>query len=133
MLKVRRETHRSPLAKANVSNGWKTDIEPQRETGHPPYMRILLILLFLSACQHVGAGGGPDPNELAAAILDAPEVAGPIDVSTSDVRSLQCRSFEEEPTEFRCHFQAREESGAWRRRSAVVAADADSWILLSLD
>lgn len=96
-------------------------------------MKMLPALLLLGACQHVSIGGGPDADELAAAIRNSPEVAGPIGVSSGDIRSLRCRSFEEESTEFRCRFRRTEESGAWGKRSAVVAADADAWVLLSLE
>ena len=92
-------------------------------------MRMLPVLLLLGACRHMSAGVGP--NQLAAAILNAPEVAGRF--SRSELRSLGCRRFEEEPTEFLCRFQAREATGAWRKRTAIVAADADRWVLLSLD
>ncbi len=94
-------------ARLNVRNGSKADIERQRQMGDYSSMRILLVLLMLSACQHTGAGAGPNPHELVAAIRSAPAVAGPALSSTREVRSLSCRAFDEEPTEFLCRFQAR--------------------------
>jgi len=96
-------------------------------------MRVLPVLLFLSACQHGGAGVGPDQNELSAAIVSSPDVAGAVRISTSNIRTLSCRAFDEEPTEFLCRFQAREPNGTWRKRSAILAMDRDGWVLLSLD
>jgi len=96
-------------------------------------MRMLPVLLLLGACQHISAGVGPSSDELAAAIFNAPVVAGPIRFSTSDLRYLGCRNFKEEPTEFLCRFKAREAPGPWQNRSAIVARDADGWVLLGLE
>ena len=113
--------------------GWKMVIEHKRDVGHSPSMRMLPALLLQGACQHTSADVGPNPDEFVAAILNAPEVAGPTRLSTSELRSLGCRRFDEEPTEFLCRFQSRDATGAWRNRSAIVATDAEQWVLLSLN
>ena len=118
---------------SNVGKGWKANIERQREMGDCSSMRILPVLLLLGACQHTVAGAGPNSGELVAAIRSAPAVAGPAGSSTSEVRSLGCRGFDEEPTEFLCRFQSKASTGAWQARSAIVAADGNGWVLLSLD
>ncbi|QDH35117.1 hypothetical protein E2E27_12770 [Porphyrobacter sp. YT40] len=116
-----------------AGNGWEAAIEYKRDMGHCLAMRMLPALLLLGACQHMSAGVGPNPDEFVAAILNAPEVAGPTRLSTSELRSLGCRRFDEEPTEFLCRFESRDATGAWRKRSAIVATDADRWVLLSLN
>jgi hypothetical protein len=47
--------------------------------------------------------------------------------------ALGCRAFDEDPSEFLCHFQAQEPTGVWRKRFAIVAVERDGWVLLSLD
>lgn len=116
-----------------VRTGWKTDIEGQHQNGNYSLMRILPVLLLLSACQHSDAGAGPNRDALGTAIVSNPAVTGPVRFSTSDLRSLVCRAFDEEPTEFLCHFQAREPTGVWRKRSAIMAMQRGGWVLLSLD
>lgn len=96
-------------------------------------MRLLPVFLMLGACQHTGALVGPNPNQLVTAIRSAPVVAGAAHASTYEVRSLSCRVLAEDPSEFVCRFQAKEPTGAWRTRSAIVAADGGDWVLLSLD
>jgi hypothetical protein len=108
-------------------------IERQREMGDRSSMKMLPVLLLLGACQGSVVGAGPHPGELVAAIRSAPAVAGPAGSYTSEVRSLGCRAFDEEPTEFLCRFQSKDSTGAWRARSAIVAADGDGWVLLSFE
>jgi hypothetical protein len=88
---------------------------------------------MLGACQHSGAGVGPSKDEFAAAVLASPVVAGAAQFSTGDVRALGCRAFDEDPSEFLCHFQAQEPTGVRRKRFAIVAVERDGWVLLSLD
>ena len=96
-------------------------------------MRMLSVFLLLGACQHMSAYVGPNTDEIVAAILNSPEVAGPTRLSTNELRSLKCHRFDEEPTEFLCRFQSRNGTGTWRNRSAIVAMDAEQWVLLSLN
>lgn len=79
------------------------------------------------------AAGGPSPGELATTIRSAPEVSGPVGFRAETIRSLRCTAFVEEPTEYRCRFQARAARDRWQRYSAIVARDGEAWILLSLE
>jgi len=71
--------------------------------------------------------------ELAAALHAAPQVAGSVSFRTDTIRSVRCRAFDEEPTEYRCRFKAWDAQGRWKRRSAIIALDKEGWVLLSLD
>lgn len=122
-----------PATALMTAMGGKRTLNANAKSSTVPQMRMLPVLLMLGACQHTAAGVGPNRDELAVAILSAPEVAGPLRFSTSELRSLACRAFGEEPTEFLCHFQSREPTGDWRKRSAIVAIQRDGWVLLSLD
>lgn len=108
-------------------------MESRDQIGEHSRMRMLPVLLMLGACQHSDAGVGPNRDELAAAVLANPLVAGAAQFYSADVRWLGCRAFDEDPSEFVCHFQAREPNGVWRKRSAIVAVQRDGWVLLSLD
>jgi hypothetical protein len=93
----------------------------------------LLMLASLTACQHVGAAAGPTQTELATAMLSSPEISGNIRLSAATLRGLRCRPFDEEPTEFACHFRAPDSRGHWKNNSAIVAQQGAGWVLLSLN
>ena len=93
----------------------------------------MMLLIALALATNLDADRGPSPSELSVAIQSAPEVSGPVKFRTDTIRSVRCRAFEEEPTEYRCRFQAWAIEGRWKRRSAVVALDGQGWVLLSLD
>lgn len=94
---------------------------------------MMLLLTFALAATNPDARGGPSPSELAVAIQGAPDVSGPVNFRTDTIRSLQCRAFEEERTEYRCRFRAWTIEARWKWRSAIVALDSQGWILVSLD
>lgn len=94
-------------------------------------MRMLLAILTLSACQHTNARLGPSPDEMVAILRSAPpELASQYEYSVGRIRSLRCRAFEEEPTEFKCRFEAKGPTDGWLERSVIVAADGAEWVLL---
>ena len=76
---------------------------------------------------------GPTGLQLAAALHAAPQVAGPLSFRTDTIRSVRCRAFNEEPTEYRCRFKAWDARKRWKQHSAVVALGKEEWVLLSLD
>lgn len=94
-------------------------------------MRMILPLLLLTACQHIGDEGGPTAEELASAISGSP-LSGPAGFDTARLRDVGCRPFDEEPTEFRCRFRARGPNGRWSPRTAIVTFNRN-WVLLSLE
>jgi hypothetical protein len=94
---------------------------------------MMFPLAVVLAATTPGAPNAPSAGQLAAAIGAAPEVAGPVRFRTDTIRSIRCRAFEEEPTEFRCRFKAWANEGRWERRSVIVAIDKQGWLLLSLD
>lgn len=94
---------------------------------------MMLLLTIALAATAPDALSGPSGVELAAALHTAPQVAGPVSFRTDTIRSVRCRAFDEEPTEYRCRFKAWDVAGRWKRRSAVVALDKKGWVLLSLD
>ena len=77
---------------------------------------VNLALLFFAA--HAVANVGPSQRQLAEALsahLRLPR--SPI------IRDVQCRGFDEEPTEFVCTWRQQEKGGNWRHWSAHVAID----------
>jgi hypothetical protein len=94
---------------------------------------MMPLLTIAVAATAPGALNGPSGLELAAAVNTAPQVAGPVSFRTDTIRSVRCRAFDEEPTEYRCRFKAWDADGGWKRRSAIVALDKEGWVLLSLD
>ena len=94
-------------------------------------MTPLFLIVMVTTAPNVPTG--PSAMELGIAIHAAPQVNGLEKLKIDTIRSLQCRVFEEEPTEYLCRFQARPVKGPWRRHSAVVAIDQGGWVLLSLD
>lgn len=94
---------------------------------------MMLLLNIALAATAPDALGGPSGAELTAALHAAPQVAGPVSFRADTIRSVRCRAFEEEPTEYRCRFKARDADGHWKRRSAIVALDKGGWVLLSLE
>ncbi len=95
-------------------------------------MRIVVIALALTACQHANSAVGPTLDQLVAAMRSNPDVAGPNSQFIA-VRNVQCFAIEEEPTEFSCRAETQEANGAWTTRTAIVADDRDGWLLLSLE
>ncbi|GAA4752551.1 hypothetical protein GCM10023264_19360 [Sphingomonas daechungensis] len=93
----------------------------------------MLLLTIAVGVTAPSAASGPSGAELAAALQAAPQVAGPVSFRTDTIRSLRCRAFEEEPTEYRCRFKAWDAQGRWKRHLVIVALDKDKWVLLSLD
>ena len=113
--------------------GWEAVIAlRQKRDGHRS-MRTLSALLLLGACQHNNASVGPSHDELVAAMKSNLEVAGPLLASVSELRSISCREFDEEPTEYSCGFEAKQPTGDWQNISAIVALDGDGWILLDVE
>ena len=95
---------------------------------------MLLLVTMALAATTPAALSGPSAADIATAIHAAdPQVSGPVAFRTDTIRSLHCRAFEEEPTEYLCRFQAWATEGRWKRRSAIMALDRDGWVLLSLD
>ena len=80
-----------------------------------------------------GAPNGPSDVELVAALGAAPRTSGPVSFRMDTIRSVRCRAFDEEPTEYRCRFKAWDAEGRWKLRSAIVAQDKEGWVLLSLN
>jgi hypothetical protein len=93
----------------------------------------MMLLFAIALAANLDADGGPSPSDLAEAIQSDPDVSGPVKFGTDTIRSLQCRAFEEEPTEYRCRFKAWAIEGRWKRRTAIVALDGRRWVLLSLE
>ena len=94
---------------------------------------MTLLLTIALAVTAPDAPPGPSGVELAAALHAAPQVAGSVSFRTDTIRSVRCRAFDEEPTEYRCRFKAWDAQGRWKRRSAIIALDKEGWVLLSLD
>lgn len=94
---------------------------------------MTLLLTIALAVTAPGTPSGPSGVELAAALQAAPEVAGSVSFRTDTIRSVRCRAFDEEPTEYRCRFKVWEAEGRWKRRSAIVALNKNGWVLLLLD
>jgi len=92
----------------------------------------LLLALALAATSPV-ARQGPSPEELVAAINAAPDISGGLEPGSEQIKTIRCRPFDEEPTEFRCRFKMRTGEGRQQRHIAVLALDAKGWTLLSLD
>jgi hypothetical protein len=91
------------------------------------------LLLIALAAATPDAPEAPSPGALAAAIRAGRDASGPVSFRIDAIRSLHCRAFEEDPTEYLCRFRARAIDGRWRRHSAIVALDRQGWLLLSLD
>ena len=47
-----------------------------------------------------------------------------------EVRNVRCEGFEEEPTEFSCHFEQRGPGGSWIGAETVIAVDGPHWLTI---
>ena len=94
---------------------------------------MMLLSIMALAVTAPDAPNGPSNVDLAAVLHAAPEVAGPVSFRTDTIRSVRCRAFNEEPTEYRCRFKAWDAQKRWKQHSAIVALGKEEWVLLSLD
>ena len=88
---------------------------------------MLLALLLATAAP---ASDVPTAADLAVAFRRHGTSAANIRVKS--IRRVQCKPFEEEPTEFRCAFRAQNNGGTWKNRSAVVTYDK-GWLVLDFE
>lgn len=93
----------------------------------------MMLLSIMALAVIAPEAPGPSNMDLAAVLHAAPEVSGHVNFRTDTIRSVRCRTFDEEPTEYRCRFKAWDAEVGWKRRSVIVARDKEGWVLLSLD
>lgn len=117
-------------AALETGTGWLADVASLWPMWEKLPMKLLLILALVATAHQ--SRYGPSTGEITAAIRAAQEVAGPVTLRTDTIRSMRCRGFDEEPTEFHWIFMARVEDERWKRFSATVAFDRREWVLLSL-
>ena len=86
---------------------------------------LLAPLIATAATQ----SAGPTAADLSAAFRRHGEWTP---TSGQSIRRVQCKQFEEEPTEFHCQFRARSNGGAWRKHKAIVTYDK-GWLLLDFE
>jgi hypothetical protein len=90
---------------------------------------LLLVLGLAAATPTIG----PDAAALTGAIRHSPEVSARGRAEVGRLRTVRCREFDEEPSEYRCRFDARDRGARWRAHRAIVAIDGRRWVLLDLD
>jgi hypothetical protein len=88
---------------------------------------MLLAMLLVTATP---ASVGPTSDDVAAAFRRHGDWAA--DIRAKSIRRVQCKPFEEEPTEFHCAFRAQNNRGVWKKRSAIVTYDK-GWLLLDFE
>jgi hypothetical protein len=87
---------------------------------------MLLALLLVASAPSVD----PTAADLAAAFRRPGASAW--NVRTKSIRRVQCKPFEEEPTEYQCVFRAQDNRGVWKKRKAIVTYDK-GWLLLDFE
>jgi hypothetical protein len=80
----------------------------------------VIAALLLAACATVG----PTAPQLSQVLAEAHGGSPP------EVKRLSCQTFEEEPTEFLCHWRQRDASGVWRRWATYLALDSRGYQLI---
>lgn len=84
---------------------------------------VIGAVLAVAACASVS-----DPNGPTAA--DLTRLVAADGGSTYPVRAVHCDFVAEEGSEWSCRYEARATSGAWVGLSAMVALDAEGWVLI---